>query len=220
MQIWQYVVAALVALAVGAVVLLVMWRHRGSRGTVEGTPDAGGSVAGPGADEHEPAVVTPADALTAQPQAPPAEVRDAADALVDAEEPIAAPWLTPDFANDGRRTVLAGARVLVCADAVAGSRELWAALGQSQQRGEALVVVAPDLAEEAALLLIINHRVGQVSALAVVAEDPVRDEIAAALGVEQSTATDRQAGYLPEEHWGRAELWVSDRRHTWFRPAR
>lgn len=225
MNAWQWTLAAVVALGVGAIVCVMMLRRPGTSDPASLAPGDGAVPAEdagtPKALTPEPLTrepLTPEHGLGATPPPPSADGRSRADKLTaDETERLAAPWATTDFANDGRRVVLEDVRVLVCTDPIFSEAELIGPLGLAQREGRPLVVVTPEIDDQACRMLIMNHRTATAAALCVLADEPGLTRIAERVGVtEHSTVTDRQAGYLPPEHWGEADLWVSDKRHTWI----
>ena len=215
MDAWQWVIAAAVALSVGAIVCVMMLRRPGASNPASLTP---GSGTAPTESSGTPKALTPEHGIGAAPSPPSADGQRRADELTaNKAESIAAPWATTDFANDGRRVILEDVRVLVCSDPIRSEAELVGPLGRAQREGRPLVVVTPEIDDQACRMLIMNHRTGTAAALCVLADEPDLTRIAERVGItEHSTVTDRQADYCPAEHWGEANLWVSNKRHTWI----
>ena len=75
--------------------------------------------------------------------------------------------------------------------------------------GTPLVVVAPELAPDVLSTLEVNQIQQTMRLLAVSPTGAGLADLAAACGATPLSRSDRQAGYLPPDHLGTCERWVS-----------
>lgn len=132
--------------------------------------------------------------------------------LADAQTvTVAAGYASRDFVTDATSgwAVVDRPVVLVCADPVTSIRELLSVLERLIMSGTPLVVVAPELAPEVLSTLEVNQIRQTMRLLAVTPTETGLADLAAACGATPLSRSDRQAGYLPPDHLGTCERWVS-----------
>lgn len=127
---------------------------------------------------------------------------------------VATGYASRDFVTDPTSgwAVVDQPTVLVCADPVASIREVLPVLEQLIMSGTPLVVVAPGLAPEVLSTLEVNQIRQTMRLLAVTPTAAGLADLAAACGATPLDRSDRQAGYLPPDHLGTCERWVSTAR--------
>lgn len=125
--------------------------------------------------------------------------------------------MCPEFVSDPATgwAVLERPAILLCADRVEAFREMLQPLQRALARGSGLVVIAPDIADEPLETLVTNHLHRCVRLLAVRAEASTLTRLAQACGATPLSRSDLQAGWVPADSLGWAEVWVSDRLQSW-----
>lgn len=120
-------------------------------------------------------------------------------------------YASRDFVTDPTSgwAVLDYPAVLVCADRVESIREVLPALERLIMTGTPLLILAPSLSPDVLGTLEVNQIQQTMRLLAVTPAAADLPALAAAAGASPVDRTDRQAGYLPPERFGRAERWVS-----------
>lgn len=121
-------------------------------------------------------------------------------------------YASTDFITDPTSgwAVLEAPVVLVCGDPVASLRELLPLLEKLLVTHTPLAVVAPAFSREVRTTLEVNAIRRTLSVLAVqVPDDAQRRVVLDATGATLTDQSDRQAGYLPFDHLGHCDRWVS-----------
>jgi chaperonin GroEL (HSP60 family) len=115
--------------------------------------------------------------------------------------------------------VIDNPRVLVSAEPIMAIRELISVLEHMIADHTALIVVAPTLSSEVLDTLVVNHLQRMIDLVAVVTRDPIPvDAIVEATGATLISRIDLQNGYVSDQHLGRCERWVSDRKASYIVP--
>jgi hypothetical protein len=116
-----------------------------------------------------------------------------------------------DFITDSSSewAVLEQPAVLVCGDAIASFRELIGTLEELILSRTPLVVVAPDIAADVLATLEVNAIRQTMRLLAVICDEPNLRTIATACQAMIMDRSDRQSGYLGQDHLGHCERWIS-----------
>lgn len=169
--------------------------------------------------QHTPHYLTELEARrTAAPRRLDPDERARFGAARDSADVIAAGYASAAFANDLESgwAALAAPQVLVCADAISEVREIVAPLEESLGSPHPLVIVAPEFAEEVLRTLEVNVLQGLLDVLPVCAQSGAREAIVEATGATMIDHTDLRAGYLPDEHRGHADRWISTAKETWI----
>ncbi|GAB3915928.1 hypothetical protein GCM10011575_23200 [Microlunatus endophyticus] len=124
-------------------------------------------------------------------------------------------FAAPEFITDtgSGRAVIDSPRLLVSAEPIMAIRELISVLEHMITDHTALVVVAPTLSSEVLDTLVVNHLQRMIDVVAVVTRDPIPvDTIVEATGATLVSRIDLQNGYVSDQHLGRCDRWVSDRK--------
>jgi len=130
-------------------------------------------------------------------------------------------FAAPEFVTDSGsgRAVIDNPRVLVSAEPIMAIRELISVLEHMIADHTALIVVAPTLSSEVLDTLVVNHLQRMIDLVAVVTRDPIPvDAIVEATGATLISRIDLQNGYVSDQHLGRCERWVSDRKASYIVP--
>lgn len=128
-------------------------------------------------------------------------------------------YASKDFLTDPEAgwAALDAPRILVCDDEVASIRELLPTLEKLIVAKTPLVVVAPAMEPSVRATLEVNALRHTLPLLAVLVPDPVeRRRVADDCGATVTDRADRQAGYLPPEHLGHVDRWVSTNRESFW----
>lgn len=138
-------------------------------------------------------------------------------ALLEAASPVAAGMMAPEFVSDPSTgwAVLERPAVLVCAERVETFREIFELHQRMSARGRGLVVIAPDLADEPRETMVVNHQHRSMRLLAVRAQGPELNALTKLCGATPLSRSDLQAGWVPDDVLGSAEIWVTTSSQTW-----
>lgn len=112
-------------------------------------------------------------------------------------------------------SVLDRPRVLVCADPVGSVRELLGVLERMIASRQALVIMAPEFAEDVRKTLEVNLIRRMLMVLAITADEPNRTLAAETTGAGIISVDDLRADYLPDDQLGRCARWVADAKHSY-----
>ena len=99
--------------------------------------------------------------------------------------------------------------VLVCGDAIGSFREMISALEKLILSRTPLVVVAPSIAPDVLATLEVNAIRRTMRLLAVICDEPSLRTVATACRAMIMDRSDRQSGYLGQDHLGQCERWIS-----------
>lgn len=145
--------------------------------------------------------------------------RDRVAAQLSSAPTVRVGYASKDFITDPDAgwALLEAPRILVCDDDVASIRELLPTLEKLIVSKTPLVVVAPDIEPSVRATLEVNAIRRTMPLLAVLATDPEdRRRVAEASGATVTDRADRQSGYLPPDHLGRLQRWVSTRSDSYL----
>lgn len=124
-------------------------------------------------------------------------------------------FVSPEFANRAASlVVLDGPRILVCRGTVRSMTDLLPLL--SRPEAQPLVLLAEEFVPEVLNTLAVNVVQGKLSMVAIRIGDADVDELAAELATAVVDDTDLEAGYVPDDHLGRLDQWVSTAEASWF----
>ena len=127
---------------------------------------------------------------------------------------IAYGFASPAFAThaDGL-AVLDRPRILLCRGRVTSMVDLLPVLSRTEL--QPLVLLAEDIDPEVLDTLAVNVAQDKLAVVAIRIGDADVDDLAAGLGTTVVDDTDLQAGYVPDDHLGSAEQWVSTADASW-----
>jgi hypothetical protein len=214
---WQVGLVVVIAVGVAVILFGALWDRERARRDAEQLANPPARIIPGYAGAEPPAYVTaprPRETLSlALTEAHRAELA----ALLETTTPFPAGMAAPEFVSDPPTgwAILERPAVLVCAERVETLHELLQPLERMIADGRGLVVVAPDLAGTVRETLVVNHLHRSMRLLAVRAEGGVLADLAEACAAHSLSRSDLQAGWVPDQALGTAQVWVSDRTHSW-----
>jgi hypothetical protein len=154
---------------------------------------------------RQPEDAEPTDLSDAERQSITQQLADPHTVTVDAG------YASRDFITDSSSAwaVLQQPTVLVCGDAISSFRELIGTLEKLILSKTPLVVVAPSITPDVLATLEVNAIRRTMRLLAVIGDEPCLRTVATACHGVMIDRSDRQSGYLAQDHLGHCERWIS-----------
>jgi hypothetical protein len=215
---WSIGLIVLIIAGLGAIIFGAVWdRRRNKQRAAEMLAPPARTIPQFHPDAPAPHYLSDLQARRRPEDAEPTDLSDAArqtitHQLADSDTvTVEAGYASRDFMTDSASgwAVLERPAVLVCGDAVSSFRELIGTLEKLILSKSPLVVVVPEIAADVLATLEVNTIRHTMRLLVVICDEPDLRTVAAACQAMIIDRSDRQSGYLGQNHLGHCERWIS-----------
>jgi hypothetical protein len=215
---WSISLIVLIIAGLGAIIFGAVWdRRRNKQRAAEMLRPPARTIPQFHPDAPAPHYLSDLQARRRPEDAEPTDLSDAARQTITRQlaDPhtvtVEAGYASRDFITDSSSAwaVLEQPAVLVCGDTISSFRELIGTLEKLILSKTPLVVVAPGIAADVLATLEVNMIRHTMRLLAVICDEPSLRTVATACQAMIIDRSDRQSGYLGQDHLGHCERWIS-----------
>jgi hypothetical protein len=215
---WSIGLIVLIIAGLGAVIFGAVWdRRRNKKRAAEMLAPPARTIPQFHPDSPAPHYLSDLQARRQPDDAEPTDLSDAERQSITQQlaDPhtinVDAGYASHDFITDSSSAwaVLEHPAVLVCGDAISSFRELIGTLEKLILSKTPLVVVAPSIAPDVMATLEVNTIRRTMRLLAIICDGPCLRTVATSCHALTIDRSDRQSGYLGQDHLGHCERWVS-----------
>jgi hypothetical protein len=215
---WSIGLIVLIIAGLGAIIFGAVWdRRRNKQRAAEMLAPPARTIPQFHPDSPAPHYLSDLQARRRPDDAGPTDLSDAARQSITQQlaDPhtltVEAGYASRDFITDPSSAwaVLEQPAVLVCGDAISSFRELIGTLEKLILSKTPLVVVAPGIAADVLATLEVNTIRQTMRLLAIICDEPSLRTVATACHAVIIDRSDRQSGYLGQDHLGHCERWIS-----------
>jgi hypothetical protein len=215
---WSIGLIVLIIAGLGAIIFGAVWdRRRNKRRAAEMLAPPARTIPQFHPDAPAPHYLSDLQARRRPEDAEPTDLSDAARQTITQQlaDPhtvtVEAGYASRDFITDSSSAwaVLEQPAVLVCGDAISSFRELIGTLEKLILSKTPLVLVAPGIAADVLATLEVNTIRHTMRLLAVICDESSLRTVATACQAMIIDRSDRQSGYLGQDHLGHCKRWIS-----------